>query len=153
MNTIRTFLASLCLVLCSASAVADSYQYLTVSGSGSETSFNVSSIKKITFDTADMVLHLSDGTEQRLALSGLEKMSFAGSPSAIAAVSNSEPKTHFAGGVLRAALEPGETVVLYNMKGEKVFSANESGSYDLGGLSRGVYIVKVGKDVRKIINK
>ena len=81
MNTIRTFLASLCLFLCSASAVADSYQYLTVSGSGGETSFSVSSIKKITFDTADMVLHLSDGTEQRLALSGLEKMFFASSPS------------------------------------------------------------------------
>ena len=140
MNTIRTFLASLCLFLCSASAVADSYQYLTVSGSGGETSFSVSSIKKITFDTADMVLHL-------------EKMFFASSSSAIAAVSNSEPKTRFAGGVLRAALEPGETVTLYNMKGEKVFSANESGSYDLGGLSRGVYIVKVGKETRKIINK
>ena len=153
MNTVRTFLASLCFVMCSASALADSYQYLTVSGSGSETSFSVSSIKKITFDATDMVLHLSDGTEQRLALSGLEKMFFAGSPSAIAAVSNSEPKTHFAGGVLRATLEPGETVMLFNMKGEKVFSANESGSFDLGGLSRGVYIVKVGKETRKIINK
>ena len=152
-KTIRTVIASLLLMTGSVTALADDYQYLTVSGSDSETSYSVSKIQKITFEASNMVLVMTDGTEQRLPLAGLEKMFFAASPSGIATVGTMQTKMQFSGGVLRATVAAGETVSVYNTKGEKVFSANESGSYDLSGLSRGVYIVKVGKETRKVLNK
>lgn len=153
MKTIRTLMASLLIVAGSVTALADDYQYLTVSGSGSENSYSVSKIQKITFEAANMVLAMTDGTEQRVPLAGLEKMFFATSPSGIATVSTTQSKMQFSGGVLRATVVAGETIAVYNMKGEKVFSTNESGSYDLSGLQRGVYIVKVGTETRKVVNK
>ena len=153
MKTIRTLIASLLLIVGSVTAMADDYQYLTISGSGSENSFSVSKIQKITFEATNMVLVMTDGTEQRLPLAALEKMFFATSPSGIAMVSTTQSKMQFSGGMLRATVAPGETVSVYNMKGEKVFSANESGNYDLSGMSRGVYIIKVGNETRKVVNK
>ena len=153
MKTIRTFIASLLLVAGSVTAMADDFQYLTVSGSDNETSFSVSKIQKITFEATNMVLVMTDGTEQRVPLAGLEKMFFSATPSGIATVSTTQSKMQFSGGVLRATVASGETITVYSMKGEKVFSANESGIFDLSGLSRGVYIVKVGNETRKVMNK
>ena len=153
MKTFRTLIAALLLATGSITALADDYQYLTISGSGSENSFSVSKIQKITFEASNMVLVMTDGTEQRLPLAGLEKMFFATSPSGIATVNTTQSKMQFNNGVLRATVAAGETIAVYNMKGEKVFSANESGSYDLSNLQRGVYIVKVGSETRKVVNK
>ena len=55
--------------------------------------------------------------------------------------------------MLRATVAPGENLTLYNMKGEQVFSSSETGTFDLKTLTKGVYIVKVGKETRKVINK
>lgn len=153
MKTFRTLIAALLLATGSITALADDYQYLTISGSGSENSFSVSKIQKITFEASNMVLVMTDGTEQRLPLAGLEKMFFATSPSGIATISTTQSKMQFSDGVLRATVAAGETIAVYNMKGEKVFSANDSGSYDLSNLQRGVYIVKVGSETRKVVNK
>ena len=153
MKTIRTLLALLLLTIGCVTASADDYQYLTISGSGSENSFSVSKIQKITFEATNMVLTMTDGSEQRLPLAGLEKMFFAATPSGIAVVNTAQSKMQFSGGMLRATVAPGEAITVYSMKGEKVFSANESGSFDLSGLSRGIYIVKVGNETRKVMNK
>ena len=152
MTAIRTFVASLLLAIASI-AMADNYQYLTVTQSGGETSFTVSDIQKITFDASNMVLHMTDGTTQTLPLASLQKMFFASESSAIEAVAQDKQKVRFGNGVLRADLQAGETVTLYNMKGEQVMRANESGTYDLSRLAKGVYIVKVGKETKKVVNK
>ena len=68
-------------------------------------------------------------------------------------MSTTQSKMQFSGGMLRATVASGETIAVYDMKGEKVFSANESGSYDISGLSHGVYIIKVGTETRKVVNK
>ena len=151
MKIIRTMMASLLLACCSA-ALADDYQYLTVRESGGETSFSVSKIQKITFDTANMVLHLTDGSRQELPLVGLQKMFF-GTGSSGLSFSQVESRMEFSRGMLRATVGSGESIAVYNMKGVKVFSANESGSYDLSTLARGVYIIKVGNDTKKVVNK
>lgn len=152
MKKIRTLFLSALLAV-STSVMADDYQYLTVSQTNGETSFAVSDIKKITFDATNMVLHLSNGSTETLPLANLSKMFFAGSPSAVASLGKSQSKVQFNGGMLRAELTTGERVELFNMKGEKVFSTNQSGNYDLSTLVKGVYIVKVGADTKKVVNK
>ena len=137
MKTFRTLIAALLLATGSITALADDYQYLTISGSGSENSFSVSKIQKITFEASNMVLVMTDGTEQRLPLAGLEKMFFATSPSGIATISTTQSKMQFSDGVLRATVAAGETIAVY----------------DLSNLQRGVYIIKVGTETRKVVNK
>ena len=152
MKNLRSIIASIMLAIGSF-AVADDYQYLTVSQNDGETSFKVSSIQKITFDNSDMVIQLTDGSTERLPLMSLSKMFFSEESSGIAAIGTTKSKIQFANGMLRADIAKGETVVLYSMKGEKVFNANESGTYDLSNLTKGVYIRKVGAESRKVINK
>ena len=101
----------------------------------------------------NMVLHLADGATQTLPLSSLQKMFFASESAAIEAVAQGEQKVRFSNGMLRADLQAGEAVTLFNMKGEQEFSTNKSGTYDLKHLAKGVYIVKVGQESKKIINK
>ena len=153
MNMIRTFIAVLLLTIGCVSVQADDYQYLTVSKTTGEVSFEVSNISKITFDANSMVLHLQNGTTQSMPLAELSRMFFAAGPSAISTVSTTQSKIQFSDGMLRATVAPGERLTLYNMKGEQVFSASESGLYDLQSLVKGVYIVKIGKETRKVVNK
>lgn len=153
MNTIRTFIASALMALTCVGAQADDYKYLTLSQSNDEMSFEVTNISKITFDATNMVLHLADGNTQALPLSGLSKMFFTSTPSGIADVAATKSKIQFSDGMLRATVAPGESLTLFNMKGEQVFSSNETGTFDLNTLTKGVYIVKVGKETRKVINK
>ena len=153
MNTIRTFVVSALMAIVGLSAYADDFHYLTIDQSNGEVSFVVSDISKITFDATNMVLHLSNGNTQSVPLSGLSRMFFAGTPASIDAVSTTKSKIQFADGTLRATVAPGENLTLYNMKGEQVFSSSETGTFDLKTLTKGVYIVKVGKETRKVINK
>lgn len=55
--------------------MADDYKFLSISQTDNVATVEVDNIDKITFDTADMVLHLSNGTEQRFPLANLSKMS------------------------------------------------------------------------------
>ena len=153
MNTIRTFIASALMALTCTSASADDYKYLTVDQNSGEVSFEVSNITKITFDATNMVLHLADGKTQQLPLAGPSRMFFAATSSGIAEVDATKSKIQFSDGMLRATVAPGENLTLYNMKGEQVFSSSETGTFDLKTLTKGVYIVKVGKETRKVINK
>ena len=151
MKLLRTILLS-ALMAVGGRAVADDFKYLTVSETGGETSYEVSNVQKITFDADYMVLHMSNGTTQKMALSGLSKMFFASSPTGLGTIAT-EQKISFSGGMLRATLNAGESISVYNMKGEKVFSAVTSGSYDLSMLTKGVYIIQVGNEAKKVVNK
>jgi len=152
MNLLRTFAASLLLTLGS-SALADDYQYLTVTQTDGETQFTVSTIQRITFDATNMNLLLKDGSTQSLPLASLQKMFFAAGTTSIAALGDMKSKFAFQGGMLRADMAAGEQLSVFNMKGEQVFTAKQSGTYDLTSLVKGVYIVKVGTETKKIVNK
>lgn len=152
MKFFRTIIASAMLAVCSV-AMADDYKYLTIGQYDGESSYSVSSIQKITFDTSNMILHLTDGTTASLPLSSLSKMFFSATSSDIATVGAARSDVQFSHGMLRADISRGESVSVYNMSGHKVFSTNESGIFDLSNLSRGVYIIRVGDDSRKVINR
>ena len=55
---------------------ADEYTYLTVSQGEGTANFEVSQIEKFSFDQADMIVWLANGSEERLPLAGQSKMFF-----------------------------------------------------------------------------
>ena len=61
MKTIRTIIAALMLSIGS-HALADNYQYLTITQTDADTSVSLSQISRITFDTTNMIIELTDGT-------------------------------------------------------------------------------------------
>jgi hypothetical protein len=150
MNKLRTLLASILFLIGIASSWADDYKYLTIAQNNGETTIDVTSIVKITFDDTNMVIHLSDGNTQTMLLSDLQRMFFSNTTGIM---SITQSKMHFSGGVLRAEIATGEYMEIFDMRGRKVFSANQSGSFDLTTLTKGIYIVKVGNETRKVVNR
>ena len=152
MKVLRSLLAAL-LLMVSAQMMADNFAYLTVSQSGSATNFEVSKIDKITFDASDMVLSMTDGTTQRLPLAGLSKMFFSDGDLTSIATQNMGSKFELSDGILRVQVAQGERFALYNIKGEEIFKANESVTFNVSSLKKGGYIVKIGNEAKKILNK
>ena len=152
MKNIRYIIASLLFAGGVCVAEADDFQYLTIAQTDGETSFTVSTIQKITFDATNMVLHLTDGTTQSMPLSGLSRMFFSQTSAGVTAITP-QSKIVFEGGILRANISSGEQLFIYNTKGEQVFTTNQSGSFPMGTLAKGVYIVRVGAETKKVVNK
>ena len=157
MTTIlKTALLALATAFCT-TTMADDYAYLTVNRVGGEASFALSEISKITFDSTDMIVELSDGTTQRLPLSELNKMYFsANGLSAIATATAQQQAIRLEGGVVHVHAQRGSAITLYNIGGRVVQQLTADGDdtrLNVSGLARGVYIVKVGDVTKKIMNK
>lgn len=152
MKKLRTYLASLLIMAGAVTAQADDYKYLSIAqDNGGAVDFSITNISRITFDASNMIVHLSDGSTQSLPLSNLQRMFFSTTPSGIQSVTQS--RMSFSGGVLRADIAAGERIEIYDMGGQRVFSSNQSGTFDLTTLTKGIYIVKVGSETRKVVNK
>lgn len=153
MRYLHSILAAVFLAL-STQAMADEYSFLNISQQGSEASFQVSQIERITFDSGSMIVHLTDGSTQSLELSGLQKMSFSATGSmGIGNIAIGENKIHVGDGQLRLQLDGGEKAYIYDMKGEMVYTTNRSGIFQLDNLRKGVYIIRVGNVTKKVMTK
>lgn len=152
MKVLRSLIAALLLTV-STQMMADNFAYLTVSQNGSASNFEVSKINKITFDASDMIFTMTDGTSQRLPLSGLSKMFFSDGGLNSIATQDMASKCELRDGTLRIEIANGERCTLYNLKGEEIFKANESVTLSVSSLKKGVYIVKIGNEAKKILNK
>ena len=149
MNRLR--LALMALTMMSASfSMADDYAFLTVSQTEGDTHFEVSHIEKITFDKKDMIVSLTGGHEQRLALEGLSKMFFNDGTLGVTAPTATPSRIRLENGVLKVDVVPGEQVTLYNIKGEVVLHATHSIAYNVSRLPEGVYIVRAGNETKKV---
>lgn len=152
MKAIRNILMAAMLTV-GMSAMADNYAYLTVGQEDGETSIEVSQISKITFDASNMIVHLSNGSQQELPLSSLSRMFFSETSQGISLLQAGQEKIRCEGGCLRLQLADGEKAYIYNMKGEMVYTANRSTEVTLDNLHKGVYIVRVGTETKKIMSR
>jgi len=151
MKTMRTLLTLLALLFC-VSGFSDNYQYLAISQTNNETQYELSQIQKITFDSSDMIMTLTNGGEQRLPLASLQKLFFLnGGVNAIASAKNEESVVKVKDGQLHVQVAKGEHLIIYNMKGEAVFSASKPTTSVIDNLPKGIYIVKTGHKSQKIL--
>lgn len=153
MRYLRNAMAAVALAV-SLQVTADNYSFLNISQNGGETSFQVSQIERITFDSNNMIVHLTDGTTQQLELSGLQKMIFSDTDSqGLGTIAFDENKIRVGDGQLRLQLDGGEKAYIYNMKGEMVYTTNRSGVFQIDNLKKGVYIIRVGNAAKKVMTK
>lgn len=144
------------LLAAGTTAQADDYAYLTVNQESGETSFAISTISKITFDTSNMIVSLSDGTTQELPLAGLSKMFFTATPTGIASATQAQSQIRLVDGVLHVSAPRGAVITLYNIEGKAMRTVTSQGDdteISVNGLTKGVYIVKVGTESKKIMNR
>ena len=155
MKRLRQLIIGL-LLMAGSTVMADNYAYLTVEQDSGSSSYALSDISKITFETQNMVLHLANGQEARLPLSGLQKMFFSGSSTGIATMPTPSQMS-MKDGILRVSASKGSSIAIHDMNGKIVLKATAQADgeteINLSGMVRGVYIVKVGSNAKKILNK
>ncbi len=135
------------------SAHATDYIYLNVKSTDASTDYELANIQKITFTSDDMVLWMNSG-QVELPLANIEKMLLSDMTTGIIQQQMTEREDFsFVDGKL--TVEDGAIVTIYTLNGQvqKRFVAAGQTQIDLGDLPKGVYIVKVGKQAKKIINK
>ena len=155
MKTIRTLLAVLLLTV-SAHMTADDYAYLTIAQTSGETNYEISAISKITFDETNMILNLTDGSQQKLPLASLSKMFFQNDPTAISTIGAEKSSFSLRDGMLFVDGQQTGSITIYDMSGKAVrtVSAQEAQQgVSVSGLVKGVYIVKAGSQAKKFMNK
>ena len=145
------------LLAVSTTALADNYAYLTIDQSGEETSFSLSEITKITFDNTNMIVNLADGNTRQIPLLSLSKMFFSETGTmGITSATNGAAKVRLVDGVIYVNARVGSSVNLYDMGGKVVRTVVATGNdtqINVSGLAKGVYIVKVGDEAKKLMNK
>ena len=107
-------------------AVADNYAYLTIDQNNEESSISLNEISRITFDSNNMIIHMANGTKAELPLASLSKMFFT---------------------------EKDITGIFAAQTVKTVTASSPETQINLSGLTKGVYIVRVGKQSKKVMNK
>lgn len=131
-------------------AMAEDYQYLTVTRNSTEKSIELASIKKITFEAnaGNVVVTTTEG-EERFPLSEMEKMFFSVTPTAIEAMPMQSEGMKLVKGELKVK---GEGMLrIYNASGSLQRMAQVKGetSISLENLPSGTYIVNLGNQTIK----
>lgn len=155
MKKMRTVLMAMLLAL-GGTATADDYAYLTIGQNTGDTEIALNNISKITFDEENMILNMADGSRQALPLSGLTKMFFSDGNTGIATVGNNSQAIRLVNGTIHVQAPLGSVVTLYNVSGQmvkRVAVGTDDTQINVSGMTRGVYIVKVGNETKKIMNR
>lgn len=131
-------------------AMAEDYQYLTVTRNSTEKSIELACIKKITFEAnaGNVVVTTTEG-EERFPLSEMEKMFFSVTPTAIEAMPMQSEGMKLVKGELKVK---GEGMLrIYNASGSLQRMAQVKGetSISLENLPSGTYIVNLGNQTIK----
>lgn len=133
-------------------AWADDFNYLTITSSNTESSVALNSVRRITFNGAEMLVTTVDGATENVALSTLSRLSFTASATAIRNLSTERCQS--------MQLQADRVVVagkgilrLYNGSGmlvRQVVVNGDRSELSLDALPRGIYIARLGTQSLKV---
>jgi hypothetical protein len=156
----RFALVLVVFLLMGATSWADEYSYLTIQkndAGNSETSVALASLSKITFSNGSLILSNAYGTTiGTYTLSELNKMFFASQATGIDNAAIDNMSAVLQDGVLKVSSALGSNIKLYQTSGVLVKSFSSSASeceINMGSLPKGIYILKVNGQVKKILNR
>ena len=136
-------------------ASADSFTTLSVTQNGKETYYQLSDIKKLTFDAENMFMTLTDNEVVTLPFTTLSTVSF-GNTTGIASLNGCIEGLTLRDGLLSVNMQNDGKVIIYDTAGkviEQVSVTKGQNKIDLSRMSKGVYIVRVNGTTTKMLNK
>lgn len=143
-----------------ATCLADDYSYLTIQQNdtgNTETSVVLSSLSKITFSNGSMNLYNTSGTSMgTYSLSALNMMFFSSTATGIQSAAADGFSAALQGGVLKISSPAASKINLYMASGALVKSISSSAAETeiyMSSLPKGIYLLKVNNQVKKILNR
>ncbi len=134
---------------------AGGFALLRITQHGVVTDYNVSDIRKITFEDGNMVLNLTDDKQERVPLEVLSTLTV-GNPTGLIALEQKPTGLVLRDGSLELEADEGWTVTVYDLSGKLLRSVKThqgKNCIDIGGLLKGTYVLKVNNKSEKFINK
>lgn len=134
----KKFVLSLAFLSSLTASATDFTLYLEQTA-GEKVSWEVSSLRKISFEGTDVVITKKNGETAQFSTSGVSKLYFA------------DPAT----GIHTVAKITGSTASIYSVNGILVSKAvvNADGSVNLSQLPKGIYVVSVNGQSFKVANR
>jgi hypothetical protein len=159
MNNKIFFLVTLaCVLIAGATVQAQTADYLWVNKTdGSAVSFNLNDLHKITFTDDEIVVNPTAGSAQSFAFGTVRKLTFENRSTAIAAPAEKTQRIFYnpaSQSVVVDDLQKSGTLSIYSLTGSIVKTAvvqQGKTEISISGLPTGVYLVKSGETVKKII--
>ena len=144
----KNILAAL-LLMVSTNMMADEYNYLTITCSGTEQSISLPIVQKITFEEGYVVVTTAEG-KHSYPISALDKITFTETATAIEALPEQLENLNYKDGTL--SIKGDGMLRVYNASGALVSIANVKvgANVSLGSLPAGVYIVRMGNKTIKV---
>ena len=135
---------------------ADGFAVLTVTMNDETVYYQVTDIRKITFDYSNMVLHLTNGETEELPLSVVNEITVGDGSAGIAMFGSDKTGLKLKDGMLSLNLTNGGTVTIYDTAGKTIRSLQAKAGQNtisLNQLPKGVYIVRVNGASQKFLNR
>lgn len=134
----------------SLNSLADDYNYLTVSYSGTEESISLPIIQKISFTEESVVVTTTEGQTYTYPLNEMKKMTFTSEPTAIDAIPEQAKGLKFNNGTLK--VNGNGMLHIYNANGVLIQMANvkNGANINLESLPTGLYIINMGDKTIKV---
>lgn len=135
-----------CLLLCSATAMADTVQTLTINGEVVS-----KTVTKMTFEGSNVVLHFNDQSTQTVDMSAVVLTLDLSGVDAIGSL-----KTTVTDKLDISGLAAGTSIAIYDASGRLALSAKATGSntvLSLKTLDSGIYVMKAGKQIVKFVKR
>lgn len=145
-------LLTIILLAIPAFAVADTYNYLTLTSTSAEQSIALKTVRKITFEGADIVVTTADGTTTSMPLANFSQFAFTSTATGIQSVARPAADLCIEAG--RIVADGQGLLLIYNANGQVVRQQYVSGNrseVQLYDLPRGLYIARLGNRTLKVI--
>lgn len=131
----------------------DDYSLFIVQADNSSSYYQLSTLKKITFENGNVVLHSTTGEKTTTAMSSVGSMYIAPTVTSVELV-HSDGAIVWDGTTLRVN-QGSATVEVFNASGTRVMhqSLNANNEASLSHLPQGVYIIRTGGQSLKVVKK
>ena len=148
-NMKKTLIAAT-LALCCITALADDYNYMTVTTGTSDRSIRLATIQKITFESGNVVVTTSQGIET-FPHDEMRKIVFEDSPTDIATLQAESGMLKVTGGVLTVGRQGLLCIYTPNGTLHSMTRTEADSQIELSALPQGVYIIKLNNETIKYI--
>ena len=141
------------ILTCLSASATDFYLWL-MNTAGDEESWALSDVRKITFNGTDVVITTTDGSSKTFAMDEINKMNFHTQATAINDL-KADASVQFDGSVLQVSAPSGTTVSVYTAIGSLASKTvvDGSGQVSLSDLPKGVYMIKIGNNLTKVLKR
>ena len=147
----KLILSIIAVCIANVAMAQDEYKYLTVATTSAESSIELATIQKITFDMTEnlVVVTTSEGVV-KFAQAEMQKMFFTDAPTAIESLPTESTNLKVASNTLKA--EGRGLLRIYSANGTLQRMANVDGNANisLSNLPAGTYIINLGKQTIKV---